>query len=301
MPLGIANWEAMDIGSKLGIGRPLIAAAVSSLIALRSWRHKSLSTSGALAGLMLLTISLTAGPRFGAVILAFFFSSSQLTKYRSDVKKSIDEDFKAGGQRDWSQVLANALVGTLLSLGVAVSTGWQDTCLDSQRAPLVTAMLAGVLGHYACCNGDTWSSELGVLSKIQPRLITSFKPVPRGTNGGVSVLGTAAAAAGGTFIGLVFVLVGLFSTRCEGPVWGMQWLALPLGTLCGLLGSVLDSFLGATVQFSGNCVVRKKVVGKPGPTVQRIAGHDLMSNTGVNFVSALVIALASATASLYLF
>lgn len=73
------------------------------------------------------------------------------------------------------------------------------------------------------------------------------------------MLGTAAAAAGGTFIGLVFVLVGLFSTRCEGPVWGMQWLALPLGTLCGLLGSVLDSFLGATVQFSGNCVVRKKV------------------------------------------
>lgn len=73
MPLGIANWEAMDIGSKLGIGRPLIAAAVSSLIALRSWRHKSLSTSGALAGLMLLTISLTAGPRFVFCLFIYLF------------------------------------------------------------------------------------------------------------------------------------------------------------------------------------------------------------------------------------
>jgi uncharacterized membrane protein len=158
--------------------------------------------------------------------------------------------------------------------------------------------------------------------------------VPRGTNGGVSALGTAAAAAGGAFIGLVFVVVGLLSTRCEGQVWRMQLLALPLGTLCGLLGSVLDSFLGATVQFSGNCAVRKKVkrcsvalhgcccislfssdefvhilmcgsclqvVGKPGPTVQRIAGHDLMSNTDVNFVSALVTALAAAAASRYIF
>ena len=39
--------------------------------------------------------------RFGAVMLAFFLSSSQLTKYKSDVKKSIEEDFKEGGQRDW--------------------------------------------------------------------------------------------------------------------------------------------------------------------------------------------------------
>jgi uncharacterized membrane protein len=39
--------------------------------------------------------------RFGAVILAFFFSSSQLTKYKSEVKKNVEEDFKPGGQRDW--------------------------------------------------------------------------------------------------------------------------------------------------------------------------------------------------------
>lgn len=84
-----------------------------------------------------------------------------------------DEKWWTGTGR--SQVLANGLVGTLLSVGVAVMTGWQDVCLESQNAPLVTAMMAGVLGHYACCNGDTWSSEVGVLSKSPPRLITSFK------------------------------------------------------------------------------------------------------------------------------
>jgi uncharacterized protein (TIGR00297 family) len=285
----------------LGVVRPLVAAALSILIALRSWRKKSLSTSGAVAGAIILTLSLMSGLRFGAVILAFFFSSSHLTKYKSDVKQNIEEDFKQGGQRDWTQVVANGGVGTVVSVGVAVLTNWQDSCLDAQRAPVVTALLAGLLGHYACCNGDTWSSELGVLSKTQPRLITSFKPVPRGTNGGVSVLGTAAAAAGGTLIGLVFVVAGLFSTNCQGHVWQMQWLALPLGTLCGLLGSVLDSFLGATVQFSGMCKVRKKVVAKPGPTVQKISGHDFMTNTDVNFASGLVTALAAAAASRYIF
>lgn len=87
----------------------------------------------------------------------------------------------------------------------------------------------------------------------------AMQPVPKGTNGGLSVLGTAAAAAGGALIGLVFVLVGYLSTSCQGHVRNTQLLALPLGTLCGLFGSLLDSLLGATVQFSGTCMVRKKV------------------------------------------
>lgn len=79
------------------------------------------------------------------------------------------------GNNNRSQVIANGGVGTLLSLAVVILTGWKDVCMDSQQAPLATAMLAGVLGHYACCNGDTWSSEVGVLSKGQPRLITTFR------------------------------------------------------------------------------------------------------------------------------
>lgn len=73
------------------------------------------------------------------------------------------------------QVLANSGIATALVVIVGNLTGWQDKCLDSKDSALVTCLIGGVIGQYACCNGDTWSSELGMLSDAQPRLITTFK------------------------------------------------------------------------------------------------------------------------------
>jgi uncharacterized membrane protein len=54
---------------------------------------------------------------------------------------------------------------------------------------------------------------VGVLSTGDPILVTHLRRVPRGTNGAISLLGTAASVAGGAAIGLVFYLAGLFTVR----------------------------------------------------------------------------------------
>ena len=87
-----------------------------------------------------------------------------------------------------------------------------------------------------------------------------YQPVRRGTNGGVTKAGLLAATAAGSIIGLTFVLLGFFTTKCTKDVVLKQLLVIPISALAGLCGSVIDSLLGATLQFSGFCTVRNKVM-----------------------------------------
>ncbi|GAV88720.1 DUF92 domain-containing protein [Cephalotus follicularis] len=281
--------------------QPLIALLISSLIAITSYKRKSLDFSGALAGFVVMTLHFAAGYRFGAILLVFFFTSSKLTKVGEEKKRRLDADFKEGGQRNWIQVLSNSGIAAVLAVMIWRLTGWQDKCLCSKESTLITYLIGGIIGHYSCCNGDTWSSEIGVLSDAQPRLITTFKPVQRGTNGGVTKLGLLAATAAGSVIGLAFVLVGFFTTKCTYDLALKQLLVIPLSALAGLVGSLIDSLLGATLQFSGFCTVRKKVVGRPGPTVKKISGLGILDNNAVNLVSILLTTLLTSIACTYIF
>jgi uncharacterized membrane protein len=95
-------------------------------------------------------------------------------------------------------------------------------------------------------------------SSETPVLLLEQK-VKKGTNGGVTISGLAAAAAAGCAIGLAFVSVGFVTTSCESHVARRQMLMIPIATFSGLLGSLIDSVLGATLQYSGYCSLRKKV------------------------------------------
>ncbi|PHT37122.1 hypothetical protein CQW23_24822 [Capsicum baccatum] len=281
--------------------QPAIAAFLSFVIAVRAYKRKSLNLSGAVSGFIVMFIHLAVNYRFGAMLLVFFFTSSKFTKFGEDRKRKLDADFKEGGQRDWIQVLFNGGIATLLVLTSWKLIGSEDRCLDSKESRIITALIGGIIGQYCCCNGDTWSSELGILSNEEPRLITTFKPVRRGTNGGVTKAGLLAAAAAGSVIGLTFVVIGFFTTKCTSDVTVKQLFVIPLSALAGVCGSVIDSLLGATLQFSGFCTVRKKVVGKPGPTVKRISGLAVLDNNAVNLVSILLTTAITSIAFLYIF
>ncbi|KAH9608491.1 hypothetical protein KSS87_016289 [Heliosperma pusillum] len=244
--------------------QPLIAMLISFLIAIRAYKKKSLNFSGALSGFLVMSIHLAAN-----------ISSSKLTKIGAEKKRKSDVEYKDGGQRNWLQVLCNSVVAAVLVATIWKLVRWDDKCLDSRESSLITALIGGIIGHYCCCNGDTWSSEIGVLSEAQPRLITTFKPVRKGTNGGVTRTGLLAAAAGGGVIGLTFVVLGFVTAKCSADIALKQLLVIPLSALSGLGGSVIDSLLGATLQFSGFCSVRNKFFIMPDSTESTVTVIDV--------------------------
>ena len=89
----------------------------------------------------------------------------------------------------------------------------QELPIDFNRHYLASWLSMAVLGGLGCCAGDTWASELGTVistsfdAKTGPMLITQpWRHVPKGTNGGVSLVGLIASFAGGIVVGLAFYL-----------------------------------------------------------------------------------------------
>ncbi|KAK9799331.1 hypothetical protein WJX73_005091 [Symbiochloris irregularis] len=247
----------------------LFAAVAGVSMGLYSRKKGYVSTSGAIAAACVGFANQASSIRAPVTLFAFFLSSSKLTKLKEELK-SDTEDFKAGGQRDWKQVVCTGLIPTVLAVLSGHQAGFVDLPLGAAAHRAYTALMGGFLGYFACCCGDTWASELGQLSQQQPRLITTFRPVRKGTNGGVTWLGLGASVAGGLFMGLVFWASALASPslRAQPPLHSAavrQWSLVLVGALSGLFGSLLDSLLGATVQYTGFNMKTQKITGKPGP------------------------------------
>jgi len=204
------------------------------------------------------------------------------------------------------QVLCNSLIPTAAAVALGVLSGWVELPVGQATAQLTSpasaALWGAVLGYYACCCGDTWASEVGVLSPEQPRLITTLRPVRAGTNGGVTLLGMGMSVLGGTFIGAVFVIASLLTpSAVVGDVVAQAGRLVGLGTAAGLAGSLIDSVLGATVQFTGFDMKRQKITGTQGEDVAHISGLPLLDNNAVNLVSATCTAALCAAACVRLF
>jgi len=281
------------------------AFVLAVMMSLRGYRKGSLDASGARAAFVVGLLSCTASVRFGLTLIAFFLSSSKVTKIGAARKREVEDGHQEGGNRNWIQVAANGAVGTSLAAAFLLRSRQgglhPEGPLDFASAPVACMLQAAYICHYACCNADTWASELGVLGRGKPRLVTTLREVPTGTNGGVSVGGTAASVAGGLFIGIVFYSLGLALGPPPAAGGPPQWRLVPLGAVAGFFGSLVDSLLGATVQYSGYCQKKRLVVDAPGPTVTHVAGRQLLDNHQVNFASSIITAVAGAAAASWLF
>lgn len=96
---------------------------------------------------------------------------------------------------------------------------------------------------------------------------------------------------GGIAIGLTYFLVVYYvvdrNILAASPP---QWPIIIFGGVAGLLGSIIDSLLGATLQFSG-LNSSGQVVEHPGPNVKHISGTRVLDNHSVNLISSILTAL----------
>eukprot|EP00512_Aurantiochytrium_limacinum_P000597 CAMPEP_0171488698 /NCGR_PEP_ID=MMETSP0958-20121227/2345_1 /TAXON_ID=87120 /ORGANISM="Aurantiochytrium limacinum, Strain ATCCMYA-1381" /LENGTH=297 /DNA_ID=CAMNT_0012021827 /DNA_START=118 /DNA_END=1011 /DNA_ORIENTATION=+ len=263
----------------------------AALVAQRGLKRKSLNESGAAAAVAVASTSMACLPRSGLCMLGFYLSSSKLTKMGAQKKAEMDEEYLEGGQRNAVQVLSCSLLSTLLAMSHFAVFGFWDGLWSAtpQGSLLHSAVLLGTAAHYATCTADTWASEVGVLNKSWPRLVTQpWRVVPPGTNGGVSALGLLASTLGGLFTGLVLYASGpLCGYGYESYVFHNDWALIPLSGAFGLLGSLVDSLLGATLQVSRYDEEKKCITNKPTGTL--ICGHDILDNQQVNIVSVVAV------------
>ena len=206
-----------------------------------TYYRKSLDLFGsAVMIIMGIVIIFSAGVNWLLLIVLFLVMSLLATKYSKKYKRSLGQ-FE--GRRTSKNVISNGVVA----------------CFMAAFGGYYLPFVGGFIGAIATATSDTLASEIGVLDP-HPRLITTLQKVDPGTNGAVSVLGTAIGIVGAAIIGVAAYLLGIM----PNPL-----LAIGVAIISGTVGCFMDSILGAVFE-----------------------NRHLITNEHVNLIATIVGALA---------
>jgi uncharacterized protein (TIGR00297 family) len=201
--------------------RFLTALAITAGFALLAWFAGGVNLSGALAGSAVAFIMAVRDLRMFLALLIVFAVTLAATRVGYTRKQQLRTAEPAGG-RTAAQAMANLGIAALV---VAIAgAGWPVLAL----AALAEAA------------ADTSSSEIGMAFPGKTLLVTNFKPVPAGTDGGISLFGTIAAFAGAGSVAVAAVATGLVPVHAIAAI-----------ILAGFFGTVIDSLLGAVFERRG--------------------------------------------------
>ncbi|KAI2620917.1 integral membrane protein DUF92-domain-containing protein [Hypomontagnella submonticulosa] len=264
--------------------KAIFAVPATLALVYRAYSHKSLTPAGILAAALTATAHAVHPWNLPFVLLVvFFLAGTRVTKIKADVKASLtlnSQGISGGeGPRTHVQVLANSLMASVLTLMHAYQLHLRrEAVVNHKQIPdgafcyrwSGDLLVVGIIANYAAVCADTFSSELGILSRGPPRLITSWnlRKVPPGTNGGVTLWGLAAGLLGSMIVvTAALVFLPFCSEETKGKLGGGEsWTTSQKATFAwgltiwGALGSLLDSFLGGWFQRSVRDVRSGKIV-----------------------------------------
>jgi uncharacterized protein (TIGR00297 family) len=173
----------------------------------------------------------TLGWRGYGVVLFYFLVGSAVTRIGMAQKEAEGIAEKRGGARGPENVWGSAFTATVCALGVAaIKFGWLDTAWES-------LFILGYVASFATKLSDTTASEVGKAYGKSTFLITTLKPVPRGTEGAISLEGTLAGIVGGILISLVAYSLGMITFQ-----------GVMICTIAAFVATNVESVIGATLQ-----------------------------------------------------
>lgn len=223
------------------------SAAVSVLFALAVWRLRAATAWAAACGglICLLMTQLTHGESSNILasaltpLILLFLFTFVATKWAAERNRS--HPAKQHSPRNAAQVIANLGVagffGSVAGMHLTASRAgsWQRD-LTEYAGLLTVPMLAALVEATA----DTVSSEIGQAFGGTPFLITSFRRVPPGTDGAITLVGTVSGISASALVATSAIpTIGTVPRHCL------------LAFISGICGLFFDSLLGATLERKG--------------------------------------------------
>jgi uncharacterized protein (TIGR00297 family) len=207
----------------------LIAAGLNSvLLAIAFFIPKKLLTPGGYFHAWILGVLIwgTLGWQGYTVVMFYFLVGSAVTRIGMAQKEAEGIAEKRAGVRGPENVWGSALTATICALATLF---WDS--------PLKDLFLLAYIASFSTKLADTTASEVGKAYGKRTFLITTLQPVPRGTEGAVSLEGTLAGIVASVAIALVGSGVGLIN------LWGIFWCVL-----AAFIATNIESLIGATLQ-----------------------------------------------------
>ncbi len=211
-----------------------VAIALNSILLAIAWvAPKALLTPQGLLHAWVLGIVIwgTLGWRGYAVMLTYFALGTAVTHIGKARKEALGIAEKRSGVRGPENVWGSALTGALCALGAYLFAG------RIENLPLVAALVLGYVASLSTKLADTCGSEVGKAYGKRTFLITTFQPVPAGTEGAISLEGTLAGLVGGLAIALVGYGLGLISS-----------VGIGICLVAAFIATNIESVIGATYQ-----------------------------------------------------
>ena len=165
------------------------------------------------------------------VVVFYFLVGSGVTRIGMAEKEAAGIAEKRQGARGPENVWGSALTATICALGVAIAP------LFNLSEAIVALLMLGYVASFSTKLSDTCASEVGKVYGQRTFLITTLQPVPKGTEGAVSLEGTLAGIVGSGAIALVGWAVGL--SNLTGIV---------LCAIAAFIATNIESVIGATLQ-----------------------------------------------------